>query len=729
MSSTFMGLNTAYTGLQAANAALNTTANNIANVETKGYSRQNVTTQAAEAIRMFTTYGCVGAGVETIAIERIRDSFYDNKYWGNQTQLGQYEVHKYYMECVEDYYKDDDSIKGFTTIFNEYDNAMQELAKNPEDTKYRQQLIGTAGNLATYFRDTYNNMQKLQDDVNQEIKVNVDRINSIVEEIASLNKQVNVIEMNSGAVANELRDQRDLLVDELSEIADVEVSEVAVIDYNDMNRDTGGTRYLVKVCGEVLVDANSYKTLTCVPRESTVKVNQTDIQGLYDIYVTGDGDWTADDYRRKGDAVQVYGATAGGKLAGLIQMRDGNNGEYFRGSVAGTGTTVDSEGKTNQTVTIRVTSEYLTDLNKLNLTQSGGLIQIANQNYYFKEWTYSKTEGQPYAEYTITLDDEKNLDIKGNVRIVPESARDKEASIGTSVNYQGIPYYLSQMNEWVRLYSKAANDIVQGGELEDGTDGHVLFTGTHPVEGRDLIRSKSDRIDGVDENGEKARYSIIDFSGSTQTMGLDGTATFRLGVTNGTVKGSVLADENGKKYEVTALSGNTYTLTDEDGNTHDLTVNGIGGAVSTGDSYYMTQGGNFSVNSELENPDKGAFYLATRSEMSQVSDGVEKNDIVKSLLKLRTDKSMMSFRGCAADQYLVNILGDVALNSQRAQVFTENYTYMQKSIQNQRYSISGVDNDEEAVNLSKFQQQYNIASKMIQVLKEIYDRLILQTGV
>ncbi len=54
---------------------------------------------------------------------------------------------------------------------------------------------------------------------------------------------------------------------------------------------------------------------------------------------------------------------------------------------------------------------------------------------------------------------------------------------------------------------------------------------------------------------------------------------------------------------------------------------------------------------------------------------------------------------------------------------------MQKNIQNQRYSVSGVDNDEEAVNLSKFQQQYNIASKMIQVLKEVYDRLILQTGV
>ena len=726
MSSTFMGLNTAYTGLQAANAALNTTANNIANIETKGYSRQQVTTQAAEAIRMFTTYGCVGAGVETIAIERVRDTFYDNKYWGNQTQLGQYEVHKYYMECVEDYYKDDDMIKGFTTIFNEYDNALQELAKNPDDTKYRQQMIGAAGNLTTYFRDTYSNMQKLQDDVNQEIKVNIDRINSIVEEVASLNKQVNVIEMNSGAVANELRDQRDILIDELAEITDVEVTEVPVIDYTDVGRDTGGTRYLVKVCGELLVDASTYKTLTCVPRESTVKVNQTDIQGLFDIYVSGEEDWTADDYRRKGDAVQVYSATAGGKLAGLIQMRDGNNGENFQGSVVGTDITTDTDGKSAQTVKIRVTEDYLKDLSKLNLTQSGGIIQIANQNYYFKEWTYSYTEGAEYAEYVITLDNERNVDVNGGTRLVPDSARGKEASIGSSVNYQGIPYYLSQMNEWVRLYSQAANDILQSGKLDDGSDGHVMFTGTHPVQDRDLVRSKTDRVDGTDGS----RYTIVDFAGSTRTLELDGTSNFKLGVKSADSNGSVLTDETGNRYEVTALAGNTYTLTNEkDGSTRTLTVNGTNGMINTGDSYYMTQGGNFTVNSELEDPDHGADFLATRSELKQENTGVEKNDIVKTLLKLRTDKDMMSFRGCAADQYLVNMLGDVALNSQRAQLFTENYTYMQKNIQNQRYSVSGVDNDEEAVNLSKFQQQYNIASKMIQVLKEVYDRLILQTGV
>ena len=79
MASTFFGLDIAYTGLLSANAALNTTANNISNSETEGYSKQVVKQQAREAIRTFTTYGCAGAGVDTIAIERMRDEFYDEK--------------------------------------------------------------------------------------------------------------------------------------------------------------------------------------------------------------------------------------------------------------------------------------------------------------------------------------------------------------------------------------------------------------------------------------------------------------------------------------------------------------------------------------------------------------------------------------------------------------------------------------------------------------------------
>ena len=99
------------------------------------------------------------------------------------------------------------------------------------------------------------------------------------------------------------------------------------------------------------------------------------------------------------------------------------------------------------------------------------------------------------------------------------------------------------------------------------------------------------------------------------------------------------------------------------------------------------------------------------------------------LKNLATDKSKMSFRGNSASEFLQCILSDVALNASRANTFYASFKDISGTIDNQRLSISGVDEDEEAVNLVKYQNGYNLASKMIQTLTEIYDRLILETGV
>lgn len=648
MSSTFLGLNTAYTGLQASNASLNTTANNIANVESEGYSRQQVQTQAAMPIRAFTTYGCVGAGVDTLAIERVRDIFYDEKYWENNSKLGEYEIKDYYMDTIQKYYKDDDRVKGFNKIFDEFYNSLEELAKTPGDITVRQQAIGFANNLCTYFNDMYTNLQKLQTDINHEMKVNTDRINSISQEICALNKQINVIEMNTGVMANELRDQRDLMVDELSKIIDVEVEEIDIIDNNSPLRDTGGTRYVVKICGQTLVDGNSYKTLTCVPRENNENVNQTDAAGLYDIYFAGDEKWTSQEYRDQGDALNIYGGTTCGKLAGLIQMRDGNNGEQFAGTVA-------NVDVANQKVSVEVSADYLTDLNKLNLAQTGGIITIGDTRYYYKNWTYNYVEG-PNGTGKCTFDFELDPVKNGGNNVTVFAATQKlSATVGPNIQYQGIPYYLSQMNEWVRMFSTAYNNIMKTGVQDNGADGLGLFTC---------------------ENASGKEYTFFDKSSTTTVS-----------------------------YEKTGVPGNTITVTDHD------------------DSYYQLTAGNFKIVDEILND---ATKLATRTEQYT---GADHNDIVKSLIDMKTNTKVMSFRGCSADQYLVCMLADVALNAQRAETFKDNYEIMGNTISNQRLSVSGVDNDEEAVNLTKFQQGYNMASKMIQVLTEVYDRLILQTGV
>ena len=93
---------------------------------------------------------------------------------------------------------------GFTSIFDEMEATLSSLQTNTGDVNYALDFVGKAGNLCEYFNLLYNNFQSMQRDVNDEIKIKVDELNSISQEIASLNKQINIIEMDGYTTANEL---------------------------------------------------------------------------------------------------------------------------------------------------------------------------------------------------------------------------------------------------------------------------------------------------------------------------------------------------------------------------------------------------------------------------------------------------------------------------------------------------------------------------------------------
>ena len=640
MPSQFFGLNIAYTGLLASNAAMNTTSNNIANVQTEGYSRQQVTQQASNALRVFQTYGCAGAGVETLAIERVRDEFYDGRFWDNNAQLGEYDMKQYYMQQLETYFDDDGKSTGFKTIFDQLMvTGMQALLKDPNSATAKSQFVGYAGALTEYFNGMAGNLEKVQKDINQEIKLKVDEINSIAGEIATLNKQITTIEL-TGTKANELRDRRTLLVDELSKIVDVDVKETPVIDANNENRETGANRYMVKIAGgQMLVDGSDYNGLECVARTSYEKVNQTDIDGLYEVY------WA------DGQKFNLYNASMGGDLAGLIQMRDGNNGENFTGQVTATGTTTTADGKTHDTVTVKVTKAYLQDLNKCNLSDQGGILDLGNQEFYYDSWEYTceyDANGVATYTYTFTLSDSEK-----NPRSITNDRVGKKAEIGTDLSYQGIPYYMNQMNEWIRTFSQKFNDILTSGYSGNGDPGVKMFTGNKATGGEQF-----------------------------------------------------LLDDAAKRYDKQEKkAGSKVTVKVND------------------DSYYRLTVKNFDI---LEAIEQDPSLMANRNN---AADGVGQNDLLNDLKDLATDKKKMSFRGCNASEFLQCVLSDVALNASRANTFYASFKDVSATIDNQRISISGVDEDEEAVNLVKYQNGYNLASKMIQTLTEIYDRLILETGV
>ena len=648
MPSQFFGLNIAYSGLTASNAALNTTSNNIANVETKGYSRQNAEQAAANALRVFTTYGCAGAGVDVIAIERVRDHFYDVKYWDNNSNTGEYNMKQYYMKQVEDYFNDDSTIEGFKTIFDDMMTALGEVAKQSGSDTTKAQFIGYASNLTQYFNSMSANMSQVQKDVNQEIKLKVDEINSLAAEIATLNKQINVIEIDGKAKANELRDQRETLIDQLSAIVSVKVIETPVYDTYNPDRLTGANRYLVQIAGgQTLVDTNEYNALECVARKSEEKVNQSDIDGLYDVY------WVANKLTGElADEFNLYNASLGGELSGLVQMRDGNNGENFQGTVTSIGikteengaNVIGENGNVLKTVTVAVTADYLKDINKCTLSDSGGKINLGNQIFYYNDWTFNYDATSDTYSYTFTIDESIN---DANLT---ETRRGKEATIGQSVNYQGVPYYMQQMNEWARTFASKFNEILADGFDLYGNPGNILFSANHET--------------------DKEQYLFTELF--------------------------VTQEENKKVSDSVKMKD---------------------------DSYYRLTAKNFSIlNSMLDDPD----LLATKLDEAA---GVDEYGNVEKLIKMITDKTEVSFRGASCSEFLTCILSDIALNANNANNFYGNFNNVGKAIDNQRLSISGVDTDEEAVNLVKYQNAYTLASKMIQTLTEVYDRLILETGV
>lgn len=668
MPSQFFGLNIAYKGLLASNAAMNTTANNISNVQTDGYSRQHVVQQASQALRMFQTYGCAGAGVETLAIERIRDEFYDTKYWNNNANAGEYDVKQNYMRQIEAYFTDDKENPGFKTIFDKMMiEGLQEWMKTPESTNARKQFLGTVGQLTEYFNGLAGNLQKLQADVNAEIKVKVDEINSLAAEIATLNKQINVIEL-SGSKANELRDRRTLLLDQLSLIVDVEAKETPIVDPNQPDRETGAHNLIVKIAGgQKLVDGTEYNGLECRARASYEKVNQTDIDGLYDVY------WA------DGQQFNLYNRVMGGNLQGLVEMRDGNNGEYFNGKVESIGRTEDDK---HDTVTISVTQNYLQDLNFCNLSDQGGIISLGNREFYYDSWTYERSyndEGEMVCGYTFTLSDStKNPQRLTNDRV------GKVGSVGPQLRYQGVPYYMNQMNTWIRTFAQKFNDTLKGGFNSYNEPGCNLLTG--------------------DRAAEEGQFNFVDeFRYDLYQKRYD--EAYKKKYDEEVAAGKAQADAE-KEARKAAEAAASFTVSDHD------------------DSYYRLTAMNFNVSTAVE------YDPALLAHRRVKGDGVAQDDLLEADLKaIATDKERMSFRGGTADEFLQCILEDVTLNASRANTFQKNFSDISEIINTQRMSISGVDEDEEAVNLVKFQHAYNLSSKMIQVLTEVYDRLILETGV
>ena len=139
------------------------------------------------------------------------------------------------------------------------------------------------------------------------------------------------------------------------------------------------------------------------------------------------------------------------------------------------------------------------------------------------------------------------------------------------------------------------------------------------------------------------------------------------------------------------------------------------------DIYVIGTDGKLMVNEELIKDPK---LLATSS--SEIHNGVGNAGIVDEWIKLQ-DKTVL--QNASATDYLHSIVSEIAVSTKKASTMLKNYENIQKSVKNQRLSFSGVDGDEEAMNLVKYQEAYELSAKMIKTMSELFDKLINETGV
>lgn len=253
MRSTFHGLETAKRSLMTQQTALQTTGHNVANANTAGYSRQVVNMIASkpmEAIGMMRSNapGQLGTGVEFNSITRIREGFLDTQFRNENKTYGSWSIQLDTLQKLETIVNEP-SNTGLRAVMDNFWKSWHDLSENPEDITARKLVRETAKAVTDAFNQTGRQLDELSADITENIGVKANQINTALETISSLNLQIRRIE-GIGDNSNDLRDQRDLLMDELSKIINVTSQETA----------DGG--FQVSMGGTVLVADNAFTPVT-----------------------------------------------------------------------------------------------------------------------------------------------------------------------------------------------------------------------------------------------------------------------------------------------------------------------------------------------------------------------------------------------------------------------------------------------------------------------------------
>lgn len=257
MQSTFSGLNTMVNGIYTQRLGLNTVGHNISNSNTEGYSRQTAHAAATPSSEVYTLAGAsqVGNGSTVTSVIRARDIYADRQYWKENSTDGYYKGKANNYAKIESIFNDSDN-SGIQDAMEKFYQAWQDCSTTASSDTSRQNVINAGQNYAQSLQTAAKQTKEQIDSLYDDISLSVVKMNRLMGQVVELNKNISSIEA-TGAHANDLRDQRDLIVDQLTSMTDITVYESANGMYTLVSNGTTLVNGITKVDLEMSVPKNN----------------------------------------------------------------------------------------------------------------------------------------------------------------------------------------------------------------------------------------------------------------------------------------------------------------------------------------------------------------------------------------------------------------------------------------------------------------------------------------
>lgn len=683
-------LNLGNGALFASQSAIQVTGNNIANVNTEGYSRQAV--RFEENISIDSRPGQLGTGAIAAEVFHYFNKFVEEQFNDRNSIFQRWDTQQEVLQSVESLFNEANS-DGLNSMMNQFFTDWQELAKRPDDDAVRESLLAHTENLLMLFHDTDQNLARMQSQMDDFIRQDVDSVNDMITRIADLNKQIQIHDVPGSNNANTLIDQRNVLVRNLAEKMDVDVI------------DNGSGDFTVNTkAGYTLVDgADAFEIAFTGP----AVYNSLSPNSSFDGSVSFDGQ---DEYEYTLQVTQSGAVTSGA----------GGGAAMFRASLDGGRTWLKNDDGSDKLFAARPESE---------------MVEVQGINVYFNAGTQNLTQGD-----TFTIVPKNHLTwispTTENLNITPQSYFDgtdnpRRMTGGSLAGYFNLrDFNIGKYRE--KLDSLSESIVWEVNRLHSQGGSETPLTnlyGTYSVNQTNVPLSSNSS--GLQYRNNLADGNMTVYAYSTATGSLASAASFGPLDFDGTTPGIQNFDPSIHSltdvrdafnrsmgtFMSATIQDNKLVLNAKSGYAFQLGTDstGLNAALGLNTFFKGNSSATIAIRDDLRQ-NSNLINAGSVNGGAESNDGDNKTALAIAQLKdkdvsIRTPFDTSSNQ--TLQEYYNSLVGSVGADTANAKFNSMFNETLAKDLNERQNEVAGVNLDEEMSNLVKFQHSYKAAAKLI----------------